>query len=490
MEHEILSIVCDINILPVEIMQNILSYISQWHGIVSHVNHLWREVIKSLNRNKIPTINVNCITESISLVTWATVNNIPISPLIFTSAIKYGDKVVLKWLQKNNFPQNGEAYYATAYYGHLELLLWFNAQGFPLTRELFYFAMKGGNLDIIKYLYSNRCPMNFCETCVKTQNLGSTIVCNHEHNHDYNEYTFELAIICSHLHVAQWLRDIKCPWDGKCYNSAAMTGNLCLMKWLDDNCCNRIPSDAVRIAIDYGHINILDYLYEKNWLWYEYLQCDSEYPNFDDTDKDFWNEDIMQEYDFDPCTEAVSNGNLNLLKWLHDHKCPWNEDICSTAALNGNLEILKYLHENKCFWNEFTCQSAAKYGHLDCLQYAHENGCPHNYDIIVTATEQGHLNIVQYLHENFSLSKDIFACTVAARNGYLEILQYLHKCGYFWDEYTCSEAAKNGHLEILKYLHKNGCSWDGMSRYSVHNEILQYLVENKCPIWQKRYTDN
>ena len=50
--------------------------------------------------------------------------------------------------------------------------------------------------------------------------------------------------------------------------------------------------------------------------------------------------------------------------------------FCAEMALKGNLELLQFLRENGCPWNEGTCYFAAKNGHLECLKYAHENGCP------------------------------------------------------------------------------------------------------------------
>ena len=48
------------------------------------------------------------------------------------------------------------------------------------------------------------------------------------------------------------------------------------------------------------------------------------------------------------------------------------------AASRGHLEVLKYLHENGCPWDEKTCEAAAVGGdyHLDVLEYARANGCP------------------------------------------------------------------------------------------------------------------
>ena len=60
-------------------------------------------------------------------------------------------------------------------------------------------------------------------------------------------------------------------------------------------------------------------------------------------------------------------------------KCSENkkERFCWRMAQNGNFELLQFLYENGCPWDEWTCLwAAAKNGHLECLKYAHENGCP------------------------------------------------------------------------------------------------------------------
>ena len=64
------------------------------------------------------------------------------------------------------------------------------------------------------------------------------------------------------------------------------------------------------------------------------------------------------------CARMAENGNLELLQFLHEKGCPWDEWTCSEAANFGHLECLKYLHENGCPWNEYTCLNAARNGHI------------------------------------------------------------------------------------------------------------------------------
>ena len=120
---------------------------------------------------------------------------------------------------------------------------------------------------------------------------------------------------------------------------------------------------------------------------------------------------------------AAESGQLDALKYLRKHGCPWNAWTCGMAAQEGHLDVLKYAHENGCPWNEWTCLKAAEAGHLDVLQYAHENGCP-------------------------------------------------------WDEGTCFLAAAGDHLHVLKYARENGCPWNKQMCRSIangHEDIITWI---------------
>jgi hypothetical protein len=77
-----------------------------------------------------------------------------------------------------------------------------------------------------------------------------------------------------------------------------------------------------------------------------------------------------------PVPMQQKEGFLNMLKYLHENGCPWNEWACANAALGGHLEVLKYLHENGCPWNEDACTNAASGGHVNIMKYLLEKTCP------------------------------------------------------------------------------------------------------------------
>ena len=102
-------------------------------------------------------------------------------------------------------------------------------------------------------------------------------------------------------------------------NSAALTGNLALVRWL------------------------------------------REVKKFD------WNELTIN--------AAAKCGHLHIVTYCTEQKCPRGELACAFAAKFGHLDTLKYLHENGAPWDFRTCYYARKNNHLECLVYALDNGC-------------------------------------------------------------------------------------------------------------------
>ena len=66
------------------------------------------------------------------------------------------------------------------------------------------------------------------------------------------------------------------------------------------------------------------------------------------------------------------------LKTFHADEREWDVRTCAAAARGGNLECLKYLHEHGCAWDKSACSAAALGGHSECLKYLRTHGCPGN----------------------------------------------------------------------------------------------------------------
>ena len=91
------------------------------------------------------------------------------------------------------------------------------------------------------------------------------------------------------------------------------------------------------------------------------------------------------------CPAAAKGGHLEVLKWLRENGCPWDEETCRYAAYGGHFEVLKWARANDCPWNEYTCAYAAKGGHLEVLKWAREKGCPWNEETREVAASKGYV---------------------------------------------------------------------------------------------------
>jgi hypothetical protein len=72
---------------------------------------------------------------------------------------------------------------------------------------------------------------------------------------------------------------------------------------------------------------------------------------------------------------AASDGQLDMLQWARQQRCPWDMRACSAAASRGHVVVLRWLREQGCPWGTGTCNSAAVCGQLKVLQLLREQGC-------------------------------------------------------------------------------------------------------------------
>lgn len=75
---------------------------------------------------------------------------------------------------------------------------------------------------------------------------------------------------------------------------------------------------------------------------------------------------------------VISLGRLDVLKYCHEHGCPWGADVTRYAALNNNLEILRYAHENGCSFHPFIVEYARWYADVEMLAYLYECQAPYD----------------------------------------------------------------------------------------------------------------
>ena len=154
----------------------------------------------------------------------------------------------------------------------------------------------------------------------------------------------------NNLELFKWAREEKkCKWDEWTIDVAAKHGNLEMVKYCVANKCP-INAMACSSAALNGQLEVLKYLREE----------------------------VKAPWDSVAASWAALSGHLHILEYLVERKYDkYNQWACQWAALKGHFDCLKYLHETaKVPWNFQAVRDAQKNNHPECLQYLLDNTCP------------------------------------------------------------------------------------------------------------------
>jgi hypothetical protein len=130
--------------------------------------------------------------------------------------------------------------------------------------------------------------------------------------------------------------------------------------------------------------------------------------------------------DCDITRGAIESTDVEKLRWLHiEQRCPLPQDATLVAAEAKSTDMLRWLQQHGCEFNEHTSYAAARVtNNLPVLQLLVDSGCP--------------------------LNK--YVCNAAVAAGDLEQLQWLHARGAPLDAVTPREIAKGASLPIVNWL--------------------------------------
>jgi len=158
------------------------------------------------------------------------------------------------------------------------------------------------------------------------------------------------------LELLKWLREVKhCEWDEKTIDTAALIGNLEMLKYCFSNECPYDEKESYRQTASKGHLDCLRFLFDKV--------------------------KPSREMEKDAAIQAVGYVRINILKYLvEERKIPEivKASCVTNAAAYGRLESLKYLvEEAKVPLNDWQYVACARYEeHPECENYLLEKGCP------------------------------------------------------------------------------------------------------------------
>ena len=170
---------------------------------------------------------------------------------------------------------------------------------------------------------------------------------------------------------------------------------------------------------------------------------------------------------------AVKYNYFDILKYLHKYEIAEDSDeMCFYAAKNGNLELLKYLHENGYEYTGYECHNVAN---LECLTYL--LGTNNSFDTFeyLKIPKEMRLYCLKYLTEHNKFFDNLIE--YAAFEGDLECIKYLQQCGYEINGYECEYAALGNHLNCLEHFYENEYEFNELERLAaIEGDSLECLM--------------
>ena len=212
------------------------------------------------------------------------------------------------------------------------------------------------------------------------------------------------------------------------------------------------------------------------------------------------------EWSEDAFNWAAESGNLEVLKYMHEEGCPWNEQwyedygyeesAIIKAVMSGNVEMVRWLRSVGAEWSGYEFEFAAAYGGvmLEFLWEQFQGGEALYFDpqdTLDKACAGGDVESLKWcLKHGCELSADCFECAAMSDSYSLDKIKILREdlcCP--WDEVTCAGAAGSNRLDVLQWVRARGCPWDAttMMRAAERGrmDILKWAHANDAP-WDKR----
>jgi hypothetical protein len=215
-------------------------------------------------------------------------------------------------------------------HGYLELLQYICSVAPVKKHENIYieaevYAARHGRVNILDWLKDkpHRRPYNLCERAAMGNQMEALKWIFNFENFDYF-------------------------LTGRCVYSAAGHGNLEMLTWLYEKGCTQ-GRIATLAAIGKGHFNVLKWLYARQAFSMK----------------------------VELCAEAACAGQLDVLVWLREIGCPWDEDVTYFAAARNHLHVLHWAVSNGCPISPSVFYEVARHDHVDILKWGYASG----YDI-------------------------------------------------------------------------------------------------------------
>jgi hypothetical protein len=169
------------------------------------------------------------------------------------------------------------------------------------------------------------------------------------------------------------LSEHKCPKPKDLSHDAARSGNISMLKWLRAESWCQFDQGTCAAAARGRHLAALQHLRSEGCEWdTERIACD-----------------------------AAGSGSIEVVESLRQQQgIEIDAGVMAAAALAGQTAMCEHLRNTGCGWNDAVCEQAGLYGNLDTLRWLREHGCPWDIEeVLINAATGGHPDIIRYVIE-------------------------------------------------------------------------------------------
>lgn len=286
---------------------------------------------------------------------------------------------------------------AAAHSDGFECVKYGHQHGLPLTQCLYWHASEHDNLALMQYLNDNGflCDRKVCERTARSCSLPTLLSllqngCPPSNNiWTRTGNAFDKVLECFLARGWSW----SATPEVTVY--ATRSNNLEGLKRLLENGCPWHP-DSTICAIRTFYIKLLTFVHENGCPWHPGTCLQAAYHGsleclqYAHTHGAILPTDLCSVFWLD-LPGPLNRMTLDCFIYAHQHgMCALSSNYTCNAAGNGQLELLKYLHEQGCPWHEDAAELATFYDHADCLEYVLSHGCPYT-DAVYNAAKTRNL---------------------------------------------------------------------------------------------------
>lgn len=365
--------------------------------------------------------------------------------------------------------------YLAAANDNLDLLKYVYENEKKFHRDTCYIAIVKNSIRCLEYAYENGCSWNndtICNNCYQRSLFRSN-----SDSYKLLQYTFERGGILNvgisyriaynnDLNGLKFLKQHNCQFDQLTIIESLKKTNLICFNYLLNNGCE-IPLDIINYLSDLDEI--------KKYYNMGYAISSIALNN------------------------AIKNKNIDLIKFLLDNKCPY-DDFCFKNTYNDFILLELLLTYKIKFNKEIYYENLFD---INIIKILYENNIEYPTNILNYAICVAPLNVIKYIHQN--IQKTMIKLELNTINFWLinqhddifHMIRFLYDnniiimtvelLNMIYNEYIkfnnsliiCTDYK---FFDFIKYIHKNINIWDINNKLDLYNDynvnILEFIITN------------